>query len=309
MFRDPAAQQTAPSSDDDAPHLAPPLDAHAIALRSFDRDIHLTDGTDDSPTPNLNGPVDGQLMQPPMNSRLASPPMIDNGGSGAPMGPNQMGPSQNGLPPFNGPSGPNGDPYPQDYLRQRFSEPLGAASCGNRPVHVDGFIGAVRASDLITGEVRQSTGFIGGGRIGWDYDPYWGVEMRLAYSSIQESGLADPSLESADKVLLWDTSWVYYPWGDTRYRPFFSIGLGLAEFQFLDQLGEPHRRGLVELPFGFGCKYRVRDWLTLRAEVFDDMGIGEGNLATVHMVTFFTGFEYHFGGYHKSYWPWEPSGW
>ncbi len=214
-----------------------------------------------------------------------------------------------GQPPY--PSSPNCDTqggWPHGYLQQQIAQPLVAASCGSRPFHVDALIGAVRASELIAGHIDQSTGVIGGTRLGWDYDPYWGLETRVAYSSIQDTTEATPPVESADKVLFWDSNLLYYPWGDSRCRPFLNVGFGLAEFNFIDDAGAWHRRGLIEVPIGGGVKYRIHDWLTLRAEIFDNIAFGQGQLSTVHMVSFTTGLEYHFGGSHRSYWPWEPSG-
>ncbi len=44
----------------------------------------------------------------------------------------------------------------------------------------------VGGDTLIPGVVNQSAGLIWGVRLGWDYDHYWGVETRLAFS---EQGL------------------------------------------------------------------------------------------------------------------------
>lgn len=206
------------------------------------------------------------------------------------------------------PQPPGGDGWPHDYLREQLAEPLHGASWCNEPFHLDWFIGMIRGTEIIRDHVDQNVGVIGGIRLGWDYDCYWGIESRLAFSSLEDQLETAPLVGSADKVILWDTSLLYYPWGDSRCRPYLGVGLGLAEFQFEDDFQRQIRRNLVELPIGVGLKYRLHDWLVLRADITDNLALGSSGLETMNNFSFTTGMEYRFGGCHRSYWPWEPAG-
>ena len=197
--------------------------------------------------------------------------------------------------------------WPHGYLREQLAEPLVGASWSNEPYHVDWFLGMIRGTEIIRDHVDQNVGVVGGFRLGWDYDLYWGLETRLGFSSLEDQPESAPLAGGADKVILWDTSLVYYPWGDSRFRPYIGMGLGLAEFQFTDDFGQQIHRNLVELPIGVGLKYRLHDWLTLRADVTDNLALGSSGLATMNNFSFTTGMEYRFGGCHRSYWPWEPA--
>jgi hypothetical protein len=197
--------------------------------------------------------------------------------------------------------------WPHDYLRHQFAEPLVGASWCNEPYHVDWFLGMIRGTEIIRDRIDQNVGVVGGVRLGWDYDLYWGLETRLGFSSLEDQPVDAPLAGSADKVILWDSSLLYYPWGDSRWRPYISLGLGLSEFRFTDEFGDQIRRNLLELPFGVGLKYRLHDWLTLRADVTDNLAFGSSGLATMNNVSFTTGMEFRFGGCHQNYWPWEPA--
>jgi hypothetical protein len=200
-----------------------------------------------------------------------------------------------------------GGTWPHGYLREQLEEPLVGASWCNEPYHIDWFLGVIRGTEIIRDHVDQNVGVVGGFRLGWDYDVYWGLETRLGFSSLEDQPEDAPLAGGADKVILWDSSLVYYPWGDSRWRPYLSFGFGLTEFQFTDDLGNQIHRELLEMPLGLGMKYRLHDWLTLRAEVTDNLAFGSSGLATMNNFSFTTGMEFRFGGYHRSYWPWEPA--
>lgn len=200
-----------------------------------------------------------------------------------------------------------GGVWPHGYLRQQLEEPLVGASWCNEPYHIDWFLGAIRGTEIIRDHVDQNVGVIGGFRLGWDYDIYWGLETRLGFSSLEDQPENAPLEGSADKVILWDSSLIYYPWGDSRWRPYLSFGLGLCEFRFTDDFDRQIQRNLMELPIGLGMKYRLHDWLSLRADVTDNLALGSSGLATMNNFSFTTGMEFRFGGSHRSYWPWEPA--
>jgi hypothetical protein len=163
----------------------------------------------------------------------------------------------------------------------------------NEPLHFDTFLG------FIDDRTAQNTGVLGGFRLGWDYDTYWGVETRLGFTSLQED---------TGPVVIWDESLLYYPWGDSRVRPYFTLGLGVNECRIVDPGDDwHHRQNLVDMPFGIGFKYRLHEWLVLRFDILDNLAFGSGSLGTMNNFSFTTGFEWRFGGVHYNYWPWNPA--
>jgi hypothetical protein len=238
----------------------------------------------------------------------------------APSAATEIGPSNNAspgfLPPGNAPpgqppsgyQGAQGCDWPHGDLRSQFGEPLVGASWCSRPYQVGAFLGFMRATELISGKVDQNTGVIGGFRLGWDYDTYWGIEGRLAFASIQTETEASPVFDSADQVRYWDTSLLYYPWGDSRWRPYLTLGVGLTEFRYFDETMIKRQRGLLAVPIGGGLKYRMHDSWTLRFDVLDNIALGSAGLNTMNNFSFTSGVEYRFGGSHKNYGPWEQAG-
>jgi Outer membrane protein beta-barrel domain len=187
-----------------------------------------------------------------------------------------------------------GEPGRQHPLLDRFRRFFGPEPNGNwdnEPVHFDTFLG------FLDDRTAQNTGVFGGFRLGWDYDTYWGVETRLGFTSLQEdTGPTD----------VWDESLLYYPWGDSRVRPYFTLGVGITEFHIVET-GDWHaRENLVDVPFGLGFKYRIHEWLALRFDVLDNLAFGSHNLGTMNNFSFTSGFEWRFGGGHYNYWPWNP---
>jgi hypothetical protein len=49
-----------------------------------------------------------------------------------------------------------------------------------------------------------------------------------------------------------DVNLIYYPWGDTRVRPFFVTGIGISEIGSLHNDGGPLEANLLGTPFGHG---------------------------------------------------------
>ena len=185
----------------------------------------------------------------------------------------------------NGPSDPGPDAPPPNERRfggfRRLFGPEPNGNWGNEPVHFDTFLG------FLDDRTAQNTGVLGGFRLGWDYDTYWGVETRLAFTSLQED---------TGPVVIWDESLLYYPWGDSRVRPYLTLGVGMNEYRIVDPITDlHHRQNLVDMPFGFGFKYRLHEWLVLRFDVLDNLAFGSGGLGTMNNFSFTTGFEYRFG--------------
>jgi hypothetical protein len=199
---------------------------------------------------------------------------------------------------------------PEGYGRsQGQGEPLISSSWLNRPYYAGFFIGGINGDTLIAGEINQSVGFFGGVRLGWDYDPYWGIETRLGFSELGLDFIDEPSVDGlATDLLVWDTSLVYFPWGDSRWRPYGSVGIGLVDFDFLDQNGLRHSDAVIGVPWGIGLKYRQSDWISLRFDLLDNVAFGgKAGFETMNYLSLTAGFEFRFGGTRKSYFPWNPS--
>ncbi len=200
---------------------------------------------------------------------------------------------------------------PDKYERFRGEgEPLIGASWLNRPYYAGAFIGMIDGDKLIQDEINQSSGFLKGFRLGWDYDPYWGVETRLALAEIGVEFINEPLIDGvSNDLLLWDSSLVYYPWGDARWRPYVQGGIGIASFDFVDTDGIRRNEAVLGLPWGFGMKYRQSDWITFRVDFTDNVVLGSNAdfVSLMNNVSLSGGVEMRFGGTRKSYFPWNPS--
>jgi hypothetical protein len=199
---------------------------------------------------------------------------------------------------------------PDAYGRHRGEgEPLLDASWLNRPYFAGFFLGALEGDTLIADQIDQSIGFFYGFRLGWDYDIYWGLETRLGFSELGLDFVNDPTIVGlSTDIVIWDASLVYYPWGDSRWRPYVSLGIGLVDFDFLDENALRQSDAVVGVPLGFGLKYRHSDWITLRFDLTDNIALGQrADYETMNNLSLAAGFEFRFGGTRKSYFPWNPS--
>ena len=186
------------------------------------------------------------------------------------------------------------------------------------------------AGNRFSGGVGMKQGFIGGYRLGWDSSYYWGAELRMSFASIElfdttaaraaqraadaELNLEDgnPWLDRFDQrrdasVQQWDVNLVYYPWGDSQWRPYMTIGLGTTRIRLFDRLDRHYDSFLVAMPLAVGLKYRYNDRLALRFDVADNMAFGGGSaFVTQHTMAATLGVEVRLGGTRKAYWPWIP---
>lgn len=194
--------------------------------------------------------------------------------------------------------------------------PLQQESWLHRPLSAGWFMGMMQGGPLIDDWIGMHRGYFGGYRLGWDESHYWGGEMRLAFGSIpvydtQRARDAQPSTaldrrRDAD-VVLWDVDFVYYPWGDSLWRPYFMLGLGTARVEFTDRLLTHRDKTVFGMPLALGLKYRYSDCLAVRFECADNIAFaGNSGLNTLHNVSITAGVEVRFGGSRKAYWPWHP---
>jgi hypothetical protein len=187
-------------------------------------------------------------------------------------------------------------------------QPLVGASWLYRPFSIGTFFGPVTGNEL-AGTVEVDAALLMGFRFGWDVEAFWGLEARLAF--------ADPKLNDASTgrdydegdFVLWDINVLCYPWGESRLRPYASIGLGMAKFSFTDIDTQPYRDDVVSLPLAIGLKYRCTPWLAVRFDLTDTISIAGDTTGTLNSFSFTFGGEYRFGGPRTFYWPWQTGGW
>jgi hypothetical protein len=198
---------------------------------------------------------------------------------------------------------PHRDPNdPQRHLG--LGDPLTNTSWRNRPLYVSLFAGGLIGDELQEGIVSQGGGFMAGGRFGGDFDHYWGLETRLAFSDVQTNFAAGGGYgQSRDSFF--DASLLYYPWGDSRWRPYATVGLGVANYRYALANGTKISASGMEIPWGGGLKYLLRPNLALRFDLIDNLSFEGGSRSDrMHNISFTGGIELRFGGRRTSYGSW-----
>lgn len=209
-------------------------------------------------------------------------------------------------------------------------QPLLQESWAYRPVSIGTVFGFVQGSTLIEDWIRANQGALGGFQLGWDVEQYWGLETRFAWAGVEvvDGGRAIAAQVAKDdaagldpddpfrqrfngrrnaEVFLWDAHVLYYPWGDSAWRPYLMLGMGATGVSFVDRTDVTYGETLFSFPFGLGVKYRVGDFLALRVECADYLAFGGGSsLEMLHHLTVIGGLEVRFGGPRRAYWPWNP---
>lgn len=195
--------------------------------------------------------------------------------------------------------------HPNDPQRHLgMGDPLTNTSWRNRPLYFNLFAGGLIGDELQEGIVSQGGGFMAGGRFGGDFDHYWGLETRLAFSDVQTNFAAGGGYgQSRDSFF--DASVLYYPWGDSRWRPYATVGLGVANYRYNLADGTKVSASAMSLPWGGGVKFLLRPNLALRFDLIDNLSFEGGSRADLmNNVSFTGGIEFRFGGRRTSYGSW-----
>ncbi len=166
------------------------------------------------------------------------------------------------------------------------------------------FAGAIAGDPFHSGHGDDAVGLAISKRYGWDFAEHWGLETKLTDAWLNNSTRFNPSDTQIERALFWDASLMYYPWENTRFRPFVTLGAGMANFNVNDSQNQHVSRVLADVPFGLGFKYPIRDWLALRADLVDNLTIGGGGLPTMNNVVLMGGVEIRFGDLRKHFLPW-----
>jgi hypothetical protein len=168
--------------------------------------------------------------------------------------------------------------------------------------------GEIFTGDPIANHIQGTPGFLGSFRFGWDFDHFWGLELRFGTANIGIRDVQSPVIPSNMTCFLADLNLQYYPWGDTRWRPYGTVGLGLANFAYTYALNSPNQTAGA-IPFGVGLKYRHNERVVLRFEFLDVYTFRSGSgLDAMNNLTLLGGIEWRLGfGSRRSYWPWNSS--
>lgn len=186
--------------------------------------------------------------------------------------------------------------------------PLEGTSWRNRPWHVGLLIGFLDGGEVANGTVLQDSGMMWGLRFGNDFDHYWGWELRVATSQNDLNRIdTGVPLPQNGRNSYYDINILYYPLGDTRWRPYISVGVGAATHGFADLHGHSYDETTASLPVGLGVKYFVRPGWSIRADFTNNISFGTTNAPGTDNISLTVGLDLHFGGRRRVYFPWDSS--
>lgn len=185
--------------------------------------------------------------------------------------------------------------------------PLMGTSWLNRPYYIGADIGAVWVTRPIETHITTDTDMYGGIYAGYDWDYYWGTELALQRGTPELINEEARDAPRGDRMMIWNANLMYYPWGDSMVRPYWRCGIGGMEIDFPTDRGYRQDETLWNFPIGVGIKYPVRRWLAARAEITDQIGLGNSGVNSQHDITLTFGLEWRLGAHPRSYWPWNPS--
>ena len=138
------------------------------------------------------------------------------------------------------------------------------------------------------------------------------LSCRQALTALDNAiGLAAnaPTARFDDRVaslFQWDVDILYYPWGETRLRPYFLTGMGLTNVAFTDRLDQAYQNTCLSLPLGLGVKYLCNEGCACGWTSSTTLPSAPIICETQQNLSLTAGVELRFGGSHKVYWPWDP---
>ena len=185
--------------------------------------------------------------------------------------------------------------------------PLTGTSWLNRPYYLGGEIGTVWLTRPINSDLTNDIDMFGGIFAGCDWDYYWGTELAVNRATPEIINEKARDAKRGDTLMEETVSLMYYPWGDSLFRPYWRVGMGATEIDYPTDRGHRRDETLWTFPIGIGLKYPIRRFLAVRAEFTDQLALGNEGVATQHDLTLTFGLEWRFGVHPRSYWPWNPS--
>jgi hypothetical protein len=184
-------------------------------------------------------------------------------------------------------------------------QPLVGTSWRNRPIYFGTFVGGIMMDDLVPNRIYQNSTTFVGARLGYDFDHFWGLEGRWAFARPDLADGNGTPFFPASRDNFADVSLVFYPLGDTRWRPYLLAGLGFQTFRFNNELGQRISEAAFSIPFGAGIKYFYGPWFTLRFDLVDNLSVGNERISGMNNISLMAGCELRFGGHRPSYFPWH----
>jgi hypothetical protein len=188
-----------------------------------------------------------------------------------------------------------------------FGGPLVGTSWLNRPFYAGFDLGALWMTRSVEDSVSRDNDVFGGVFLGHDWDHYWGNELAFHWATPELINSRAPDASRTDSLFIWTYNVMYYPWGDSAIRPYWRGGIGNTHVDFPRDDGSRHDEWLLTFPIGVGVKVPFRRWLVGRAELTDQLAVGDSDVHTLHNLTLTCGLEWRFGAHPRSYWPWHPS--
>ncbi|HWB09205.1 MAG TPA: hypothetical protein VG826_08275 [Pirellulales bacterium] len=184
--------------------------------------------------------------------------------------------------------------------------PLTSGGWRAQPFSISGFAGATNGGPIIRNHVDELPSAYAGVNFGWDYDHFWGIEKRLGFGALN---LVTPWHQRLDPGLSVTGEYrvMYYPLGDTRWRPFVTLGIGWSDFYFIDEFNHRHIDTLLLFPYGVGLKYLWNDRWALRIDLIDELTLSSNQTSTFHYVALTAGLEFRYGK-RLINWPWHRKG-
>jgi hypothetical protein len=183
---------------------------------------------------------------------------------------------------------------PDEQKHRGLWEPIEAGGWRNQPFAITGFAGVTDGGALDRGHVDQRPSAYEGFNFSWDYDHYWGFEKRLGFGELSLTNSAHQPLSTGASIT-GEYRLMYYPLGNSRWRPFVTAGVGWSDFYFHDDQDIQHIDTVFTVPFGLGLKYLYKERLAFRADLIDEFTVGYGALSNFHYVALTIGLEFRYG--------------
>lgn len=187
-------------------------------------------------------------------------------------------------------------------------QPLRGTSWLNRPYEVTFEFGALVMVGEPASGVDPANDLFAAIQAGWDWDHYWGGQIRVGWSTPQLDDGSAATNAQRDNLFIGDVSVVYYPWGDSRIRPYTRLGVGLTDIEYTSPSRGRQQENLFTIPLAIGVKYQFRRWAAWRAEFANNVAIAPNGAETFDNMTLTFGYESRFGGRPTGYWAWHPRG-
>jgi hypothetical protein len=184
-------------------------------------------------------------------------------------------------------------------------QPLVGTSWRNRPIYFGSFVGGILMDDIVSNQIYQNDTAFVGLRLGFDFDHFWGLEMRGAFARPDLADGSGTPFKPASRDNFADMDLLFYPLGDARWRPYLLAGLGFQTFRFNNELGQRISEAPLMIPIGCGVKYFFSPWFTLRFDFVDNICLGNDRISGMNNISLMCGCEFRFGGRRPSYFPWH----